>query len=323
MQYKKIIKDALPSPEQLKKMDEEAAERRKESWEKLESRADEISIIDFHTHIFPKKIAKRALEHLTEGCRTIPFTGGTEEELRASMKEAGIGLSVSLPVITNPEKVIRINFSAAVQNEKVDETGILSFAGMHPAAENYRALLNTIKRLGFKGIKLHPDFYRIPFDDIQTKRIVDYASELDLIVVTHAGTDIGLYPPVFCTVDSIVNVVKDVRPAKLVAAHMGGWNNWDEVLDKLAGMDLWYDTAFSIGEIPWDAPDANQYHFHQLEDEAFVELVHKMGVDRVLFATDSPWAEQKDYVNRIDGMPLSKDEKRRIFAGNAKRLLGL
>ena len=67
----------------------------------------------------------------------------------------------------------------------------------------------------------------------------------------------------------------------------------------------------------------NQYHFHQLEDEAFVELVHKMGVDRVLFATDSPWAEQKDYVNRINGMPLSKDEKRRIFAGNAKRLLGL
>ena len=60
-----------------------------------------------------------------------------------------------------------------------------------------------------------------------------------------------------------------------------------------------------------------------LSDVAFVQLVYALGVNRVLFATDSPWAEQKDYVNRISAIPFTEEEKRKIFAENAKRLLGI
>ncbi len=323
MEYNHRIRGMIPTPEEMERQLEEAGKRRKAAWHILKERAEAIRVVDFHVHTFPEKIAKAALKQLSEDSCTEPFTGGTTEELSASMKEAGVDLSIVLPVITNPEKVAHINLSAARQNETVNQTGILSFAGIHPAAENYRILLRQISELGFKGIKLHPDYYRISFDDIRTKRIVDLASELELIIVTHAGTDIGLYPPVYCSVDSIVNVMNDVSPTRLVAAHMGGWNNWDEVLEKLAGRKLWVDTAFSIGEIPWKKPGQPKHGFRQLSDEGFVELVHAMGADRVLFATDSPWAEQKDYVNRISSMPLSEDEKRQIFSENAKRLLGL
>ena len=239
------------------------------------------------------------------------------------MKEAGVDLSVVLPVATNPEKVAHINVVGAEQNIEVNETGLLSFAGIHPAAGDYRAILDMAKKLGFKGIKLHPDYYRIPFNDIRTKRIIEYAGELDLVVVTHAGTDIGLYPPVFCTVDSIVDVLDDVRPTKLVAAHMGGWNNWDEVLDKLVGKNVWVDTAFSIGEIPWLTPESKKNDFRMMSEPEFIQLVYALGVNRVLFATDSPWADQKDYVNRISSIPFIEEEKRKIFAENAKELLGI
>ena len=323
MQYKREIRGVIPTPEEMERQLQEAKERREASWERLCHRAEDIRIIDFHVHTFPEKIAERALKQLSEDSGSRPFTGGTVRELRASMQEAGVDLSIALPVVTNPGKVAHINLTAAEQNEHVDETGIMSFAGIHPAAENYRVLLRQAKELGFKGIKLHPDYYGIAFDDPRTMKLIDYASELDLIIITHAGTDIGLYPPVCCTVDSIVHVMDTVAPPKLVAAHMGGWNNWDEVLTKLAGRPLWVDTAFSLGEIEWLTPDSAKYGFHQLPDKEFLELVHALGTDRVLFATDSPWAEQKDYVNRISAMPFTEEDKQKIFAGNAKKLLGI
>ena len=52
-------------------------------------------------------------------------------------------------------------------------------------------------------------------------------------------------------------------------------------------------------------------------------LVRAFGSQRVLFATDSPWACQKTSVQALDALPLSDAEKADIFSGNACRLLGL
>ncbi len=45
-------------------------------------------MIDFHTHIFPDKIAGKTLEFLSGRCKTVPFTDGTAEGLRASGAES-------------------------------------------------------------------------------------------------------------------------------------------------------------------------------------------------------------------------------------------
>ena len=59
-----------------------------------------------------------------------------------------------------------------------------------------------------------------------------------------------------------------------------------------------------------------------LYDEDFVRLCRKHGTDRILFATDSPWQDQADYISRINAMEFSDAEKEKIFAGNAMSLLG-
>ncbi|MBO6161730.1 MAG: amidohydrolase [Eubacterium sp.] len=307
------------SPEQMEREKLAAEQRRNEAWESLKARAEDIRIIDFHTHIFPDRIAKGALHALAEESQTIPFTAATAESLRESMREAGVDLSIVLPVVTHADKTGKINLSAAKTNET--DTGILSFAGIHPGVEDPKKELKFAKALGLKGVKLHPDYYRMSFDSPETMRIIDLAAEMDMIILTHAGKDIGLYPPTCCPVDAIKRVIREIHPPKLVLAHMGGWNDWDEVLEKLAGEDVYFDTAFSIGDIHW--MDQPKHGFHQLSDEAFVKLVYAVGTDRVLFATDCPWAEQIDYVNRIKAMPFTPEEKQAIFAGNAKRLLGL
>ena len=102
----------------------------------------------------------------------------------------------------------------------------------------------------------------------------------------------------------------------LVLAHMGGWCCWDEVPELLADTPALLDTAFSLR--PADAAEDDP---QWLSDEAFVNLVRTFGAERVLFGTDSPWADPQTELRHIRALPLSDEEKAAILGGNAKRLL--
>ena len=261
-------------------------------------------IIDFHTHMFPDKIAKGTLDFLTGICKVTPFTDGTYAGLCKSTEEAGISLSVALPAVTKVSQVESVNRFAA----KFQEGSVFSFGGIHPDCENYKEILRQVKELGMKGIKLHPDYQDAYFNDIRYKRLVEYASELGLIVVVHAGVDPKSPEDVHCTPQMARELIQDVKPAKLVLAHMGGNELWDEVEREFVGMDVYFDTGVVLG---------------RMSEEQFVRMVKGHGADKILFATDSPWAGQKESVDILSKMPLSPEEKKQIFSGNACRLLEL
>lgn len=284
-----------------------------------------MRIIDFHTHTFPERMAEAALDTLQKESESRAHTDGTVKGLRDSMDKAGIDVSIVLPVVTNPIKASSMNNYAARQNEDFDTTHIFSIGGIHPDTPDVKNVIKEAAHLGLKGLKLHPDYYGVMFDDIRMKRIIDTASEQGLFIITHAGMDIGLYPPICCTIDSILNVIKDVRPEILILAHMGGWMNWEEVTERLAPViskGIYLDTAFSIGEIDWLNPDTHK-DYHQMSDDQFRKMVKSFGSEHIVFATDSPWAEQKDYVDRMNKMRLSDEELGNIFHKNAESLLEL
>ena len=281
-------------------------------------------IIDFHTHTFPKKVSAGVVQKLAAAALTRPFTDGSSDALAESMKKAGVDISVNLPVMTYAGQVEKVNSSLISQKEELRAQGIITFGGIHPDYENYRGELKRLKDAGIPGIKLHPAYQGVDFDDPRMMRIVDFASELGLIVITHAGIDIGLYEHNYCSVPQILRVLREVRPERLVLAHMGGWASWDAVERDLAGAPVWLDTAFSIGPVtPLPNADKPPYLSMNLTDEAFVRLAGKHGTDRVLFATDSPWEDQADYIGRMERMLLTDEEKQAIFAGNSAALLGL
>lgn len=279
-------------------------------------------IIDFHTHTFPEAISRKTLEKLSEASRTHYFTDGSVPGLAASMEEAGISYSVNLPVMTHPGQVEKVNASLASQKEELLEKGIITFGGMHPDYENYKEELLRLKERGIPGIKIHPAYQNTDIADLRMMRIIDRASELGLVVLTHAGIDIGIYDHNYAPVSQILKVIDEVRPEKFVLAHMGNWGCWEDVKRYLAGAPVWLDTAFSIGEItPAENADAKPYLSENLSGEDFVRIVRKHGTDKILFATDSPWESQKNYVKRIESMPLTPTEKEQIFSENAKKLL--
>ena len=196
-------------------------------------------IIDTHTHTFPDKIAARALAGMEKsivdnhGWDVKIKVAGTRDALSESTKKNGVDISVVVPVATKPEQSVSINEFATHTNEKTKETGVFSLGAIHPDNEDYKDILDDIKKKGLKGIKVHPDYQKVEFDDPRYLRIFKYADELGLVIVTHAGEDIGLPKKIHCTPDMVLNVLSKVNPKKLVLAHMGGWNLWDEVEEKL------------------------------------------------------------------------------------------
>lgn len=277
-------------------------------------------IIDFHTHTFPDRIAAAAIHKMQGDCHSAAFTEGTASALTASMAQAGIDRSVVLPVATNPAKVSSINEVSASQNGK---NGLIYFGCIHPDCENWQAELDRIADLGLRGIKLHPVYQGADFDDIRYLRILERAAELGLIVVTHAGDDIGFPGVVRCSPEMIRNAVKQTGCGPLVLAHMGGWKNWERVPDLLADTNVYLDTSFSLGAITPIDSHYTPEELPLLTPEAFCALVGSFGAERILFGTDSPWSSQNESREAIESLPLSPAEKAAILGGNAERLLKL
>lgn len=265
-------------------------------------------LIDFHTHIFPDKIALRTIEVLKEGIKEISgfdavnYHDGTLSGLRASMKENGVDVSVVMPIATKVTQSESINrFAKSVQSEDV-----VSFAGIHPLQEEYERTLDEIAEAGFLGIKLHPEFQRVYIDSPEAVRVIKKAEDLGLYTVIHAGKDVGLPPPVHASPERIASLLDKINGDHFIAAHMGGFNMWDDVEKYLVASPIYMDTATVAPYI-----DMEQYK----------RIIKNHGADKILFASDNPWEAPGDTLSALEGLGLDKDEMEKITYKNALKIL--
>lgn len=259
-------------------------------------------IIDFHTHLFPESIAERTIAKLSACTGKAPDTDGTYEGLLASAREAGIDCCVVLPIATKPSQFRTINEFAS----RFLEGEILSFGSVHPASSDYKAELREIKAMGLKGIKLHPDYQDMYFNNIRYKRVVSYASELGMMISVHAGLDPKCPDDIHCTPRMAAELLDDVRPEKLILAHLGGNQQWDDVERYLVGKNVYLDTGVV---------------FDYIGQEQFLRIMRSHGSDKILFGTDSPWAGQKRFVDVMEEMDMTQEERENVMWKNGDRLL--
>lgn len=281
-------------------------------------------IVDLHTHVFPDKIAVSTVKKLELLSHTRSFSDGSAAGLKASMVRAGVDASLVLPVATNPHQVPHVNDSSARMNELGPETGIYSLGCIHPDFDGYREELSRIASLGLKGIKLHPEYQGMDFDDPRYLRILDRCGELGLIVISHAGLDVGFPGKDNCSPAMVLRAIRQVGPVKLVLAHMGGWRQWDQVEELLWETQVSIDTSYALGSIaPLDDGFYAPEQLPLMSEEQFMRMVRKFGAHRVLFGTDSPWTDQAQALKRLRALPLEPWELEAILGGNAQKLLNL
>ncbi len=274
-------------------------------------------VIDFHTHIYPDKIAEKTISTLMTSAPDVKvYTKGTLNALRDSMKKSGIDKSVVLPVATRKGQFDTINrFALDINNTYSD---LVSFGGIHPDDDDIENKLLYLKENGFKGVKIHPDYTGTFIDDERYIKIITECVKLGLTVVTHAGVD-PAFDVIHCppekaraVLDRISAETKAEKPF-LVFAHLGGIYCHKEVLKYLAGTNCYIDISCSFASLG---------SYCDTTDEEVVDMIKMHGADKVLFATDSPWNDQTAYLEKLKSLDgLSDTEKDMILYQNAERLL--
>lgn len=95
----------------------------------------------------------------------------------------------------------------------------------------------------------------------------------------------------------------------MIAAHLGGEDNYDQTERILLGTRIFFDTSFVLRIIP---------------QQTLKTFINKHPIDRFLFGTDSPWTDQKQEIEYLLALPfLTDDQKEKIAGANAARLLDL
>ena len=115
-----------------------------------------------------------------------------------------------------------------------------------------------------------------------------------------------------------------------MASIMGSYARWEEVYKLLCGRGAYLDTSFSLNPIRplYDTQEgkesltANPMLVPPLGPELFRKMVEKNGIDHMLFASDSPWCDQKETFDLVDEC-LDESEKDAVYYRNALRLLEL
>ena len=262
-------------------------------------------LIDFHTHCFPEKIATKAIEKLSYASGGLKYhTDGTVEGLRQSMKDGGVDISVVLNIATNAHQQKSVNDFAAATNNRQD---IFAFGSVFPDSEDALYELERIKSLGLKGVKLHPDYQGFNVDDPKMKPIYKKISQLRLITVFHAGFDYGFAPPYGATPEKLQKALSWFD-SPVIAAHWGGVNCNQGVLDLLCGSDIYFDVSFGYSMLP-------RYYAEK--------IIEKHGTDKILFGTDTPWHTAEMEMRLLNNLALGDSDFEKITSGNAKKLLGI
>ena len=266
-------------------------------------------IIDFHTHVFPDKIAQKTVDFLAEKGGTQPHYNATVLGLENAIDTAGVDLAVCLPVVTKPSQFDSILNFAISLNEKYQGKKLLSFAGIHPLCDDIEGKLQAVKNAGIKGVKIHPDYQETFIDDDNYIKILETAKKLDLIVVTHSGIDCGYREcTVMCSPERVKKVIEKVGHSKFVLAHMGAAEMVDEFLELVAGLDVYIDTAYVL---------------KYLTKEEFTAILNKHGEDKILFATDAPWSDAEGDLKILRSFVTDKAVLDKILYKNAVELLGI
>ncbi len=261
-------------------------------------------IVDSHCHIYPEKIAARAVAGIGKFYNLDMQGDGTRAALGTESASAGITHNIIFSVATKPSQVSSINAFIAAE---VQTSGgkMIGLGTMHPESETPEEDMRHLLELGLRGVKLHPDVQGFKLDDYRCLKIYELCEEHRLPVLLHTGD----YRYDMSNPNRLRPIVEIFSDLTVIAAHLGGWSIWEQAAAELSGFDnLYVDTSSSL---PFLTPDTAR------------RIVRSYGAEHCLFATDFPMWTPKEELARFDALELTDAERETILWKNANRLFKL
>ena len=261
-------------------------------------------IIDFHTHAFPDDIAHKAIVNIEKAGGIKSHHNGTISGLLKSMDESGISTSVICSIATKPSQFYSImNWSKKIRSDRIEP-----FLSFHPLDKDAIQHIKQIKNEGFLGIKLHPYYQDFFIDEPAMFPFYATIAELGLILIKHSGYDFAFPQIPRANPFRLLSVIKKIPSLRIIAAHLGGWQQWDEVEKFLVGENIFFETSFSLNSV-------------DLKTTKKIIIGHPH--EKILFGSDSPWTDQKEALECFRQLQLPDNDTNLILKDNAEKLLML
>jgi len=264
-----------------------------------------MNVFDFHVHLYPVSLAPKVVPALAARFGNPASFDGTRDGLLALMSEnpAFTG-ALNLPVATRPDQVVSVNNHAIATNQRP----VFSLGSIHPDFPNSAAELKRIRDAGLRGIKLHPEYQQFTLDDPRMSPVWDACRDLGLAAMLHAGGERVFTAP-YRTCPARFAAFLDAWPGlTVVAAHLGGFQMWDEAEAFLVGRDIYLDLSHTLNFCP---------------TAQLLRILQKHPADRLLFGTDAPWQDPAQILADFLRLPLAPPLQSAILHHNAARLLAL
>ncbi len=304
---------------------------------------------DAHTHIHPTANATKAFMDALE------FHGpwdGTIEQALPIMDRTGIATTMIVPLIADSRLLAQRIEEEKNRGGKPDRGRIIEQLAAEQSAYNRWAAaarhryngrftgliaVNPVlfgdqwtrdeiqARLaeGAVGIKILPMYIGVYPDDPKMAPMWEEANRRELAVLTLAVAQVpaeGLakigVPPQYTDIhhpNRFEEVVRKYPRLKLVLAHLGMGAEQDTIRLTNKYPNVFTDTSLRLHDIGkpggWSLNEA-------------AEMLRRIGVDRVLFASNYPFVSQADYVEVMEKLPLTDAERRQIAYQNFDRVYG-
>ena len=220
----------------------------------------------------------------------------------------------------------------------------IGFAALAPKNPREAAdeLERAVKDLGFKGWKTHSNYGDTYLDAKEYWLILEKAEKLDVPIYLHptvpaipqlrtygfslAGAPFGFgIETAMCMMRLILSGVFDKYPRlKIILGHLG-----EGLPFLLQRIDFpyvrpWFDPDVrpKLARKPSEYLKNNMFvttsgNYYQ---PAFVCTYQAMGIDRILLATDYPYEDSDECMQFLEGLPISQEDKDKIYYLNATRI---
>lgn len=132
--------------------------------------------------------------------------------------------------------------------------------------------------------------------------VYDKCAALNMPVLFHAGDE--RYD--FSGPARIRHVLEKHPDLIVIAAHFGGYTEWDKAMEYLVGQNVYFDTSSTLWKLP-------------------VEKANKMlkahGYKKFLFGSDFPMWDHEDEMSRFNQLDLTAEERQAVLYDNGAALL--
>jgi predicted TIM-barrel fold metal-dependent hydrolase len=198
------------------------------------------------------------------------------------------------------------------RKEYEDSGGRIFYCGFYDPRRPKQdlAVLKKVARWsGFRGIKIHPSFNRVPADDPRYEAIWKFAKDHELPIVAHSWS-VSSYNPVqvLSTPDKFEVHVRKHPEVRFVLGHSGG--RGDGRLDAVRMAHEYSNVYMDFGG------DIYCHRYFQI-------MAQEKLLEKILYGSDYPWIDPRSHLSRVYLADMPTSAKRGILRDNALKVYRL